>query len=108
LKEGSLEVDFNQITQSDIVNKTRYLVGGRLFFEAHAFSPAYTSFTTNAFLDQEGYVEPQLVKTTGQILLIWLPVGILILAVTSLTLYCCCKPKKIEVEEDNNDYAANL
>ena len=58
LKEGSIEVDFNKATESDRVNKTRYEVGGRLFLEAHAFSPAYTSFTTNAFLDKEGYVEP--------------------------------------------------
>ena len=108
LKEGSLEVNFNQMNQSDIVNGTRYNVGGRLFFEAHAFSPAYTSFTTNAFLDQEGYSEPQLVRTGGQIVLAWLPAALLILVATSLTLYYCCKEKKVEVEEDNNDYTTNL
>ena len=34
-----------------------------MFFEAHAFATGYTSFTTNAFLDKKGYVEPQIVIT---------------------------------------------
>ena len=46
------------MTMSDTNQKTRYVVGGRLFFEAHVFGNGYTSFTTNAFLDKEGYVEP--------------------------------------------------
>ena len=58
LQEGSIEVDFNKMTMSDTNQKTRYVVGGRLFFEAHVFGNGYTSFTTNAFLDKEGYVEP--------------------------------------------------
>ena len=108
LKEGSIEVDFNNMTQSDIVNKTKYEVGGRLFFEAHAFSPAYTSFTTNAFLDKEGYVEPQVIKTPGQILLNWLPVILGVLIATSCCLYFCCRKQKVVIEEDNNDYRTNL
>ena len=108
LKEGSIEVVFNNMTQSDIVNKTKYEVGGRLFFEAHAFSPAYTSFTTNAFLDKEGYVEPQVIKTLGQILLNWLPVILGVLIATSCCLYFCCRKQKVVIEEDNNDYRTNL
>ena len=96
------------MTQSDIVNKTKYEVGGRLFFEAHAFSPAYTSFTTNAFLDKEGYVEPQVIKSTGQVLLNWLPVILGVLIATSCCLYFCCRKQKVVIEEDNNDYRTNL
>jgi hypothetical protein len=96
------------MTLSDTEKKTRYEVGGRLFLEAHAFSPAYTSFTTNAFLDKEGYVEPQVVKSTGQILLNWLPVILGVLLATSCCLWFCCRKQKVEIEEDNNDYRANL
>lgn len=108
LKEGQLEIDFNQMTQSDIEKKTKYEVGGRLFFEAHAFSPAYTSFTTNAFLDKEGYVEPQASKSTGQVLLTWLPVVLGVLVAASLCLYFCCRRQKVVIEDDNNDYTVNL
>jgi hypothetical protein len=79
------------MTQSDKDSKTRYEVGGRLFFEAHAFSPAYTSFTTNAFLDKEGYVEPQATESTGQLLLNWLLIILGALIATSCCAYFCCK-----------------
>ena len=108
-KESSLVIDFNKMTQSDIKEKTKYEVGGRLFFEAHAFSPAYTSFTTNAFLDKEGYVEPQASKTTGQLLLEWLPLVLGVIIATSCTLYFCCRKQKVVIdEEDNNDYVSHL
>jgi hypothetical protein len=36
-----------------------------MFFEAHVFGGGnnLNSFTTNAFLDQEGYVEPMVERT---------------------------------------------
>jgi len=46
------------MTQRDSVNGTKFLVGGRMFFEAHVFGEGTTSFTTNGFLDQQGYQEP--------------------------------------------------
>lgn len=38
---------------------SKYVVGGRMFFEASISGDSYMSFVTNGFLDQEGYVEPQ-------------------------------------------------
>jgi hypothetical protein len=69
LKEGSIDIDFNQMTKRDSRDGTKFEVGGRMFFEAHVFGDSYTSFTTNAFLDKEGYVEPQIKKTVSSVFL---------------------------------------
>lgn len=60
LKEGSIEVDFNKMTQRDEKKETKFETGGRMFFEVHAFGSGFVSFTTSAFVDKDGYVEPML------------------------------------------------
>jgi hypothetical protein len=83
-KEGEFQVDFNKMKERDANNGTKFEVGGRMFFEAHVFGLSTTSFTTNGFLDQEGYVEPRIVKTAASAIkanLAWLiPVILLFLA----------------------------
>ena len=70
-----------------------------MFFEAHAFGVGITSFTTNGFLDKEGYVEPQIVKTVASSLLdnlVWVILALIILAIAS---YCLCKRHEMRKKE---------
>lgn len=59
-KEGTIEIDFSLITESDKSGESSYEVGGRLFFEASVFGLAFTSYTTSGFFDKLGYEEPQI------------------------------------------------
>ena len=59
-KEGTIEIDFNQMTESDAAGHSTYLVAGRMFFEAHVFGYALSSFTNSGFVDKEGYEIPYL------------------------------------------------
>lgn len=43
---------------------SRFVNGGRVFFEANIFGYHTSSFTTKGFFDKEGYVEPML-KDSG-------------------------------------------
>mmetsp|Transcript_5732 Transcript_5732/g.9831 ORF Transcript_5732/g.9831 Transcript_5732/m.9831 type:complete len:360 (+) Transcript_5732:595-1674(+) len=58
LKEGEIEVDLGKLSASDRENGSKFENGGRVYFEASAFSSGFKSFSTNAFLDMEGYEEP--------------------------------------------------
>lgn len=35
--EGTLDVDFNELTTSDAINGSKYVVGGRTYFEATVY-----------------------------------------------------------------------
>ncbi len=64
LKEHSIELDFSKLAASDATGESRFINGGRVYFEANIFGYHTSSFTTKGFFDQEGYVEP-MVKDKG-------------------------------------------
>ena len=63
-KEQSIELDFSKLEESDAAGETRFIVGGRAYFEANLFGYHTSSFTTKGFFDKLGYVEP-MVKDKG-------------------------------------------
>lgn len=84
-KEGELEIDFAEVRMNDTRGTTRFEVAGRLFWEAHVFAPAYTSYTTNGFFDREGYKEPQLPSETTEFLLkLFIPLGVVLILIAVL------------------------
>lgn len=58
LKEASIELDFAALLQSDEQGSSRFINGGRVYFEANVFGYQTSSFTTKGFFDQLGYEEP--------------------------------------------------
>ena len=58
LKNASIEVDFPGLMESDAAGHSRFINGGRVYFEANLFGYQTFSFTTKGFFDQLGYVEP--------------------------------------------------
>lgn len=59
-KENSIELDFSKLEESDTSGETRFVMGGRAYFEANLFGYHTSSFTTKGFFDKEGYVEPKM------------------------------------------------
>ena len=49
--EGNLTVDFSKLTTSDADHGTKYVVGGRTYFEASVYGNGTQSFTTKGFFD---------------------------------------------------------
>lgn len=99
LKEGSITVDFKNMTESDATKGSKYEVGGRVFYEAHAFAIGCTSFTTNGFFDRLGYVEPLMSSTSSEF-----PVAaivIVLILVVSVGIYLCSrKPKSLDLDAE--------
>lgn len=93
-KSGYVKVDFSQLLDSDEKNESKYVVGGRVYFEASLFGTYVNSFTYKGFFDQEGYEEPasflKRITTQG---MIWLIVAsVVVLGVLIYVVYrCCCK-----------------
>ena len=58
VKEGTIELDFSKLEESDATGESRFVVGGRTYFEANLFGYHTSSFTTKGFFDKEGYEEP--------------------------------------------------
>jgi hypothetical protein len=50
-QEATINIDFGQLTKSDKENGTKYVVGGRTYWEATLFGDTTTSFTTKGFFD---------------------------------------------------------
>lgn len=50
-KDGSIEVDFRKMRDSDLAGDTKFEVKGRLYYEAHIFGNKISSFTTSGFFD---------------------------------------------------------
>ena len=94
-KPGTLPIDFRQITAADSTGDSKYVVGGRAYFEASIFGDGISSFTYKGFFDQEGYVEPK--SSVGKLkeIAVWLAIGfvILVIAVILVVYFCCCKKK---------------
>jgi len=57
-------LDFSKLEQSDATGSSRYVNGGRVYFEANIFGYHTSSFTTKGFFDKLGYVEP-MAKDSG-------------------------------------------
>ena len=51
LKEASIELDFNALLESDASDQSRFVNGGRVYFEANVFGYQTSSFTTKGFFD---------------------------------------------------------
>lgn len=95
---GTVHIDFSVLQDSDSKGESRYIVGGRTYFEASVFADAgaVNSFTFRGFFDEEGYEEPKStlnkLKSSG-----WLYVIIgsgIALIVLAIVLYCYCQRKK--------------
>jgi hypothetical protein len=69
--EGNLTVDFSKLMASDADHGTKYVVGGRTYFEASVYGNGTQSFTTKGFFDQEDYVEPVNKSIANNKALLW-------------------------------------
>ena len=101
-KNATIDIDFGQLTKSDSEKGTKYVVGGRTYWEATLFGDSTTSFTTKGFFDQEGYVEPTksgVGNNTWEIWVFSIVGGILF--VLLVVLCCKCSGKKSYQEADN-------
>ena len=94
--EGSVPIDFSKLQSSDASGQSRFIVGGRTFFEAAVFKPGLNSFTFRGFFDEDGYEEPKStlneLKSSG-----WLYVIIaacVLVVIGAIVLTCYCKKKK--------------
>ena len=96
LAPGSIEIDFNKLEDADATGESKFVVGGRAYFEANLFGTNLSSFVTKGFFDKEGYVEPPPNSLVGNHkVAAWSSIGgILILAGVILLVYCCCKRDK--------------
>lgn len=94
--EGAVTVDFSELQNEDATGNSRYIVGGRTFFEASVQGDGVTSFTFRGFFDEEGYVEPKStlneLKSSGWLYVII--VACILVVVGAIVLYCYCKSKK--------------
>ena len=53
------ELDFSKLEESDATGNSKFVVGGRAYFEANLFGYHTSSFTTKGFFDKEGFVEQE-------------------------------------------------
>ena len=53
-----IPVDFTVLTELDNSGSSRYVVGGRVYFEGSVFGNGVNSFTYKGFFDDANYVEP--------------------------------------------------
>jgi hypothetical protein len=51
LKSASIELDFPALVESDAAGLSRFINGGRVYFEANVFGYQTSSFTTKGFFD---------------------------------------------------------
>lgn len=99
---GSVPVYFQELQESDSKGESRYIVGGRTYFEASVFAASgagavpVNSFTFRGFFDEEGYEEPKStlnkLKSSGWL---WVIIGSgIALIILAIVLYCYCQKKK--------------
>lgn len=58
LKDARIELELPALVESDLSGSSRFINGGRVYFEANVFGYQTSSFTTKGFFDQLGYEEP--------------------------------------------------
>jgi len=85
LKEGTLDVNLAEVMEADSGPNTKFEVAGRLFWEMHAFSQNLLTFSTNGFMDKEGYTEPLLDTESNK--LQHFAILIVVLLIVSLVIY---------------------
>jgi hypothetical protein len=92
LKNASIELDFKALVESDEAGFSRFINGGRVYFEANVFGYQTSSFTTKGFFDQLGYVEPEKpfikpesIETLKKVLLV-----LFVYLVLRVLWRCCC------------------
>jgi hypothetical protein len=93
-KTGKIDIYFKQLEESDANNGTKYVVGGRTYFEATVFGAGYQSFTTKGFFDKKDYVEPTASTLKGNKLILGFTISGCIVGafLLGLLIYCCyCK-----------------
>ena len=95
---GVVPIDFSVLQDSDSRGESRYIVGGRTYFEASVFgiNGSVNSFTFRGFFDEEGDEEPKStlnkLKSSGWLyVIIGLGIALIVLAIV---LYCYCQKKK--------------
>ena len=103
--DGSVPVDFSKLVSEDATGNSRFIVGGRTYFEASAFGTDVNSFTFRGFFDEEGYVEPKStlsnLKNSGWFWVII--VGSVLLLVAIIVIWCQCSKKKDSAKKSKSD-----
>ena len=86
-KEGTIDIDFSKMTNSDKKHKTKFEVGGRMYWETYIASGGYQSFVTNGFFDKEDYEEPQINTVVDSFMNRVLPFSIVGIVITVLFIW---------------------
>lgn len=93
---GKATIEFPKLQASDSTGSSRYIVGGRTYFEAWASAPDVASFTFKGFFDEAGYEEPKStlnkLKSSGWLYVI-IAACVLVVA-AAIFFYCYCSKKK--------------
>ena len=58
IKEANITIDLSKLEKSDKLNDTKFVVGGRAYFEAEVLGFKISSFTQRGFFDKINYQEP--------------------------------------------------
>jgi len=95
LRNATVEVDLPALLESDAAELSRFVNGGRVYFEANLFGYQTSSFTTKGFFDQLGYEEPSKPLFNKTVLQTWrtaiVYAGILLsfLVFRTCFIWCC-------------------
>lgn len=94
---NTIELDFSTLQEKDSKGESRYIVGGRTYFEASVFGTSVQSFTFRGFFDEEGYEEPKSLanklKSSGWLYVI-IVLAIVLVIVAIVTVVYCSKKKE--------------
>lgn len=58
LKEGNITIDFSRLEKSDRESDSKFITGGRAYYEAEVLGYKISSFTQRGFFDKLNYREP--------------------------------------------------
>ena len=102
---GTVEIDFTKATESDARGESKYVVGGRVYFEAFVSGTEVSSFTYKGFFDEAGYEEPpstlKKIKSSG---IVWIVLGSLAAVGALILVYMCyCKKEDNENRKPKSD-----
>ena len=90
--------------ESDSKGESKYVVGGRIYFEASVRGVGVHSFTYKGFFDQEGYEEPKStlnkIKSSG---VIWIVLGSIAGLLIIIGLYMCYCRKEDHHSKSKSD-----
>ena len=94
--EGVVNIDFSKLVSDDATGNSRFIVGGRTYFEASVFGTDLSSFTFRGFFDEEGYEEPKstLNKLANSGWLYVIIIGSVLVLFLLIVLWCHCSKKK--------------